>query len=171
MRDESSDDLHDLDGADNDVPDLIWQRAVDTPLAGAGSGTGDVALADVLLVHGTVMNGGLLHAATESFSPEELDAAEAGFRWLGLGGAAEALAETRRAAREVGDDLAAAEELEGRADAAYDAAVPDHDATLEQAMRARYAASPGSFAPVDDVHDPAAPDRPGRLRDLFRRRR
>ncbi|MCR6031335.1 hypothetical protein GGQ22_07735 [Nocardioides sp. zg-579] len=163
MRQEDHPDHHGPhDGPENDVPDLIWQRAVDAWVSGPGSGPGDVALADVLSVHGPVMNGGLLHAVTDACSAEEVDAAERGFRWLGLDGAAEALAETRRAARAAGADPAA---LEVQADAAYHRAVPD-DAALEQALRARYAASPESFAPVDEE----APGRSRRLRRLFRRR-
>ncbi|MGY1713135.1 hypothetical protein ACI78R_01635 [Geodermatophilus sp. SYSU D01106] len=132
-----------------DPADLVWDRACDpdtpAPLPG------DAALAAVLLCHGMAMNGGLLHAV-EGLEPGQRAAAVAGFRLLGLEAAADAVEDVARQAavlRE--DDLDAAERLEVEAGRRYDAALPEWDATIEQAFRAHLAAHPEAYAPVGDA--------------------
>lgn len=129
-----------------DVADEIWNRAA---MNGGGSEPlpGDAALAWVLGVHNLAMSGGLLDAVERSPSPD-LDAAEAGFRWLRLEAAADVIAMVRREI-DTGalDDDDRAEALEGRADDEYAQFVPA-DQTLVEAFRVRYSEDPSAFAPV-----------------------
>lgn len=91
------------------------------------------------------MSGGLLDAVERS-APNELDAAEAGYRWLGLERAAAVVAMVRREIDSGAlEDDDRAEALEVRADDAYGQAVPA-DQALVDAFRVRLEANPGAFA-------------------------
>jgi hypothetical protein len=118
-------------------------------MAGGGHALrqGDAALASVLGVHNMAMSGGLLDAVERSTSAD-LEAAEAGFRWLRLEAAADVVARVRLAI-EAGalDDDDRAEALEGRADDEYPLVVPT-DQTLVDAFQVRFADEPSAFAPV-----------------------
>jgi hypothetical protein len=130
-----------------DAADDVWNRAA---MAGGGPDphSGDAALASVLGVHNMAMSGGLLNAV-EQATPDQLDAAEAGFRWLRLDAAAGVVAMVRREveAGALDDDDDRAEALEGRADDAYGRVVPT-DQTLVDAFRSRFAEEPQAFAPA-----------------------
>jgi hypothetical protein len=93
------------------------------------------------------MSGGLLNAV-EQAAPDELEAAEAGFRWLRLEAAADVVAMVRREI-ETGalDDDDRADALEGRADDEY-VRVVSTDQALVDAFRTRLAKNPAAFAPV-----------------------
>ncbi|MFH5821119.1 hypothetical protein [Georgenia sp. AZ-5] len=126
-----------------DITTEIWNRAAGFEDMD-GFRDGDRALHDALLLHGTAMNGGLLHAL-ESLEADELTAAVAGFRWLGLAGTAEQI--EAFAADAVDADAAETEALEERGNELYYGAVPDDD-VLEAAFRARHAELPEAFAPL-----------------------
>lgn len=120
--------------------DQIWNRAVD----GEGEGDGDLALAAALVLHGMVMNGGLLDAL-ESIDPEELAEAKEGFRWLGLDGVADLVIRVEAEATDLeGGDAEALEDLELSADDDYYALVPD-DETLQDVLAKRYKEEPEAF--------------------------
>ena len=60
--------------------DEVWNRAT-MAAGGLDPGDGDIAIASVLALHSLAMNGGLLDAV-ERLTPEQLAAANAGFRAL-----------------------------------------------------------------------------------------
>ena len=129
-------------------PDEVWNRACDP--SAASTHPGDAALAAVLLCHGMAANGGLLHAV-EGLEPGQRAAAVDGFRSLGLDAAADAVEDVARQAADLReDDLDGAERLEQEADRRYAAALPDHDGTIDRALRAHLAAHPEAYAPVGD---------------------
>jgi hypothetical protein len=113
--------------------DQIWNRAC---LEGGGSepAAGDTALASVLLAHGLVMNGGVVHAL-ECLSHAQLVAAIAGFKYFGLTTAAHVF--------EQAPDASAEERL----NRLYWQAVPN-DGALAHAFRIKLVASPEAFAPT-----------------------
>ena len=119
-----------------DTADEVWNRAA---MAGGGPQPhpGDAALASVLMVHNMAMSGGLLDAVERS-TPADLEASEAGFRWLRLEAAGDVLAMVRREI-EAGalDDDNRAEALEGHADDEYGLVVPT-DQSLVDAFRVRF---------------------------------
>jgi hypothetical protein len=125
-----------------DDADLIWNRAT---LGGGGAGAhaGDVALTSVFTVHNLAMSGGLLDAV-ERLTSAQVDAAEAGYRWLGLNEAADVVASVRRAIESGVLDL---DELEIQVDADYYRVIPAED-VLERAFRRRLAEEPGAFSPL-----------------------
>lgn len=123
--------------------DQIWNRAVN----GEGGSDGDHALSAVLVLHGMVMNGGLLDAL-ESIDPEELEDAKEGFRWLGLDPVADLLIKVKAEAAEFeGADPEALEDLELSADDDYYALLPD-DETLHEVLAKRYKEEPDAFDAV-----------------------
>lgn len=129
-----------------DVADTIWNRAA-LEAGGANPGEGDRALAAALLLHSSAMSGGVLDAV-ENMTDEELDAAEAGYRWLHVPAASEAIASVRRAIADGAlDDPERASALEMSADDSYDEAIED-DAALDNAFRARLGTDPDAFAAV-----------------------
>lgn len=127
---------------------LIWDRALGFGDGGAvGTGPGDTALESVMLAHGMVMNGGVLHA-TEALEPDQFESAVAGFRRLG----AETLArlfESVRAQLDDGvlEDLERAEALETESNQVYNEVIPD-DAALEQLVRDDVDRNPGDYDPI-----------------------
>lgn len=124
--------------------DDVWNRAA-MERGGPEPREGDIAVSALLVVHSQAMSGGLLSAVEEA-EPDELDAAEAGYRWLGLDAAAEVVAMVREEV-EAGalDDDDRADQLEVEADEAYDRVVPT-DQTLVDAFETRFAEAPEAFA-------------------------
>ena len=123
---------------DEEVGIEIWNRAA----MGGGGGCpreGDIALRDLLLAHGYVMNGGVIHAA-QALSSEELRAACAGYRYLGFAPAAELLESVL---------------LHGRRDErALDEAYGEHipsDSTLDVAFNEHRRRYPDSYAPAKGI--------------------
>ena|SRR5690348_16825485 len=113
--------------------DQIWNRAC---LEGGGTepAVGDAALASVLLAHGLVMNGGVVHAL-ECLSSAQVAAAIAGFKYFGLTTAAYVF--------EQPPDASAEQHLNHM----YWQAVPN-DEVLAHAFRIKLVASPEAFAPT-----------------------
>lgn len=134
------------DDRDMEPSDEVWNRAT-MAAGGLDPGDGDIAIASVLALHSLAMNGGLLDAV-ERLSPEQLAAADAGFRWLRLEAAAGVVAMVRQEI-EAGalDDERRADELETRADDDYALVIPT-DQTIVDAFEVRFAEVPTAFAPI-----------------------
>ncbi len=129
-----------------DLADTIWNRAA-LESGGPAPGAGDQALAAALRLHSSAMSGGVLDAV-EHMTDEELDAAEAGYRWLHVPAASEAIAAVRRAIADGAlDDPDRASALELSSENNYDAAIED-DAALDNAFRARLGTDPDAFTSV-----------------------
>jgi hypothetical protein len=129
-----------------DLADTIWNRAA-LESGGSTPGEGDRALAAALLLHSSAMSGGVLEAV-QNLTDEELDAAEAGYRWLHVPAASEAIAQVRRAIADGAlDDPDRASALDLSSDDHYDEAIED-DAALDNAFRARLATDPDAFSSV-----------------------
>lgn len=120
-------------------PDSIWNRAA----AGPGGEDGDDALAALLVLHGMVMNGGLVNAL-DVIDEEQLHAAIEGYRFLGLDDAADLIVETQAAL----DNDADPEVLEATKDGEFYDLVPDDD-TVYDAFLAKFEEEPTAFASVD----------------------
>ena len=107
-----------------------------------------MALAALLSVHSLAMNGSLLHSV-ENHSQEELEQAVAGYRYFGLGDAAEVVESVARraAAIDLDVDSDTAERLEAEADDRYAAAIPD-DSTLAEQFERLFRQRPEAFAPL-----------------------
>lgn len=130
----------------DDLADTIWNRAA-LESGGSTPGEGDKALAAALRLHSSAMADGVLDAV-QSMTDEELDAAEAGYRWLHVPAASEAIAAVRRAIAEGAlDDPQSASALDLSSDDHYDEAIED-DAALDNAFRARLSTDPDAFAAV-----------------------
>ncbi len=121
--------------------DLVWNRAAMED-GGATPASGDIALASLLCAHGLAMNGGVLHAV-ELLTPEELSAAQDGYRFYGFGEVANLLA-SAKILFDADDNL---ERHESRLDSEYQAYVPD-DSSLGQRFEERFAANPSDFSPL-----------------------
>lgn len=119
--------------------DIIWNRACLQDVAGLE--VGDRALAAMILAHGLVMNGGVLHAV-EALDADQLAAAKEGFRYFGLARVEAFLAEATSAAQAGGDRAG----LEARLDKRYAALVPD-DSFLIERFEAVLWRLPSAFAP------------------------
>jgi hypothetical protein len=129
-----------------DVADDIWNRAA-LEAGGTAPAAGDVALSAALRLHSSAMSDGVLDAV-ENMTDEELDAAEAGYRWLHVPAASEAIAEVRRAIADGAlEDPERASALEMAADDHYEEAI-ENDAALDNAFRARLRTNPESFSAV-----------------------
>lgn len=129
-----------------DQADTIWNRAA-LESGGPTPGVGDEALAAALRLHSSAMSGGVLDAI-EHMTGEELDAAEAGYRWLHVPAASEVIAAVRREiAAGALDDHDRASALELSSEDQYNAAIED-DAALDSAFRARLGTDPDAFAAV-----------------------
>lgn len=116
--------------------DLIWNRAA-LESGGNAARAGDRALADLLLAHGMVMNGGI-EQAIEALSSKEFSAALRGFRFFGFDEISLLLENALKASPR---DL----EL---ANLTYARVIP-HDQVLVKRFEARHRASPEAFAPVE----------------------
>ena len=126
--------------------DLIWNRAA-TQRGGAAPAKGDRHLSAALAFHGLAMSGGVLDAVGRQ-SPEQLDDAESGLRWLGFPAAAAVVAKVRRKVADGAlDDPERADRLERRANRNYAEAVED-DSALHSAFRSRLRTDPDAFAKV-----------------------
>jgi hypothetical protein len=121
--------------------DLIWNRAA-LENGGKTPACGDVALASLLVAHGYVMNGGVLHAA-ECLDVEQLADAQYGYRFFGLAPVAEMLS----SARQLVDSGRETEEDEFNLDADYVSQIPD-DSALAQRFELHLRAHPHDFAPL-----------------------
>lgn len=129
-----------------DLADAIWNRAA-LESGGSTPGAGDTALAAALRLHSSAMSGGVLDAV-DNMTDEELDAAEAGYRWLHVPAASEAIAAVRREiAAGALDDPDRASALELSSDDHYDEAI-ENDGALDNAFRARLATDPDAFAAI-----------------------
>ena len=115
--------------------DLIWNRAA-LESGGEAARAGDRALADLLLAHGMVMNGGVGHAV-EVLSLEEFLAALSGFRFFGFDEVALLLEGALRAS----------EQDHELADQSYERLIPD-DQVLVKRFESYYRHSPEAFAPI-----------------------
>ena len=104
---------------------------------GNAARAGDRALADLLLAHGMVMNGGVVHAI-EALSLEEYSAALSGFRFFGFDEVALLLEGALRAS----------EEDQDRADRSYGRLIPWDEVLIER-FEAYYRFSPEAFAPIE----------------------
>jgi hypothetical protein len=116
--------------------DQIWNRAA-MESGGAAALDGDRALADLLLAHGMIMNGGVGHAL-EVLSSDEFAAALDGYRFFGLNAVASLLEYTANAA----------EDEVNQADACYGELIPS-DQTIVDCFEAFYHSSPKAFASID----------------------
>ena len=128
-----------------DASDAIWNRAA-IESGGPSPRSGDEALASLLRAHSLAMSGGLLDAV-ERMSPDELDAAQNGYRAFDLPEVAAVIAHVRT---ELGrDDLSDAEldALAGEADARY-ADVVATDAIIVDRFERRLTLAPDDFAPA-----------------------
>jgi hypothetical protein len=125
----------------------IWNRAA-LHDGGPEPAEGDRALAAALHLHAAAMSGGVLDAV-ETMSAEELDAAEAGFRWLHVPTVAELLSRVRRqVAQGALEDKETAARLEFSAEDEYHEAI-ENDAALEAAFKARLRTNPDAFSAVE----------------------
>jgi hypothetical protein len=118
--------------------DKIWNRAVQ----GTGGEHGDDALAALLVLHGTVMNGGLVNAL-ETLDEEQVAAAVEGYRYFGFDEAADLIVETRI---EIDNDADPGELEETRDGEFFD--LVDDDETVYEAFTRKLADDPAGFAPV-----------------------
>lgn len=120
--------------------DLIWNRAC----MGGGSNlrAGDQALAALLLAHGHVMNGGLLHAM-DCMSETELSDACTGYRFFGFDSVADLMARTRRI-HEADEDT---DDIELELNQKYETMIPN-DSTIEARFLAHLARKPVDFSPL-----------------------
>lgn len=105
---------------------------------------GDIALADVLLLHGYAMGGGLLDAV-ESLTGDQVDAAIRGFMVLGMPDLAALVRDVRERATSSDPDVLEALELE--ASSWYAALVPS-DSVLDRAFQPVLDDRPELFAAV-----------------------
>lgn len=131
---------------DMSTEDQIWNRAA-MERGGPSAKAGDHALAAVLQVHALAMTGGLLDAV-ERLDSAALDSAESGYRWLGLGDAAQVVARVRT---EISDGALEADDraeaLEAEADDMYAEVIPA-DQTIADAFESKLRSEPAAFAAV-----------------------
>jgi hypothetical protein len=134
--------------------DAIWNRACD--LDATASSPGDRALAALLILHGLVMNGGVLHAV-ECLGTQELADAMAGYRFFGFDGVAIVLTDAK-AFTEVHDVYNLQDDFSLDDFASADADFDKRYVTLirdDSALFARFAAyllrNPSDFAPLQEV--------------------
>jgi len=141
----------------------IWNRAPMDP--GANPGTGDRALGAMLIVHGWIMNSGVLDAV-EHLDDSQLAAAKSGYQLFGLDPIADLLSRAKAALdkgvadpvelerHSVGDievvvllEDDALEELEPQLDSEYARWIPD-DSVLFERFERHLLANPRDFAAV-----------------------
>lgn len=122
------------------VADQVWNRACQL-VGRPGPKSGDTELSAMLLAHGLVMNGGVLHCV-ETLSTEELDSALHGFRYFELNAGAGVLENGRSVPPE------AAEEAEAKLDAAYAEAVPT-DSLLVARFEAHLRTHPEAYGALE----------------------
>ena len=117
----------------------IWDRAC-SPEARDLRFPGDRALADMLLLHGLIMNGGVAHGF-DALDDDEIDAALRGFDYFGLGNVADLL-------RRLREELRSAPPLDDTfATTARYLALVDDDQRLIDAFDATLSERPDDFEP------------------------
>lgn len=116
--------------------DRIWNRAAE----GKGGELGDDALAALLLLHNTIMNGGLVNAL-DTVDEEQIASAIEGYRFFKLDDAADLIVTVLT---ELENDVDP-EELEDTYDGDFYDLVPD-DETVYEAFEAKLADEPTAFA-------------------------
>jgi hypothetical protein len=125
--------------------DHIWNRACLDDVSALRAG--DRALAAMILFHGLVMNGGVLHAL-ECMEPEpqKFEAAMSGYRLFGFDHVADFLTVARSIAvvTLTDDDF---DSLEAKLYGRYRGQVPD-DSTLAERFEAYHREHPHEFAPL-----------------------
>lgn len=125
--------------------DRVWNRAA-TRAGGTTPREGDRALADLLLAHGYVTNGGVLHAIW-GLGRDELQRAKSAYEYFGLPEVSRLLA---RAEEQVGSlSEAALDQLEVDLNRSYGALVPDDEA-LTTRFEADFERHRDSYAPLSD---------------------
>lgn len=122
------------------LSEKIWNRALGP--AGAAEREGDKALRALLRFHGEAMSAGVLHALSYS-SPEQLAAAQYGYRFYGF----DAVAELIGTPIDEDADPDQLDERESELDDAYGAAIP-LDGTIAHAVEAHLKACPEMYAPL-----------------------
>lgn len=133
------------------IRERIWNRACEASETDAELRAGDRALAAVLLAHGMVMNGGVLHAL-QGMSPSERREAAAGYRFLALPTLAE-LFEMQVPEDDLDEDEdhdgaeSELDRLETMLNQKYWATAAD-DRALWSAFEKKLAHEPGLFAPL-----------------------
>jgi|SRR5580658_8291631 hypothetical protein len=120
----------------------VWNRAC-SERGGPTPREGDIALASLLLAHGLVMNGGVLHAVG-CLGDDQVSAACRGYSYFGFTSVV-AVLEQARIAVATGSESG---ELEVRLDKTY-AQVIDSDQVLTTAFERHFAANPSLYAPHD----------------------
>ena len=118
------------------LAEQVWNRAA-TDFGGSAAREGDRALADLLIAHGTVMNGGVGHAI-DALSSDALSAAAAGYRFFGFEGVARLLENASTAGADELDQL----------EHTYAELVPSDRALVEH-FEAFYLSSAEAFAPIE----------------------
>jgi hypothetical protein len=125
--------------------DHIWNRACTLDVARLMAG--DRALAALILFHGLIMNGGVLHAleCMES-EPQKFEAAMSGYRVFGFDHVADFLTVARSIAvvTLTDDDF---DSLEAKLYGRYRDQIPD-DSTLAERFEAYHRDHPEQFAPL-----------------------
>jgi hypothetical protein len=124
--------------------DAIWNRAC-LERGGIAPCEGDIALAAALLVHGLVMNGGVLHALG-CLSEGEVLAACAGFRYFGFEAVATLLADARSRLNAGHED----NDRERRLDEGYTTLVPN-DRALFAAFERSLTSNRSKYSRFDDA--------------------
>lgn len=114
----------------------IWNRAA-LEAGGQAPLAGDRALADLLLAHGLVMNGGVEHAV-QALTSAELSAAVRGFRYFGFNEIALLLGEY---------SVDASESQQARTDLEYGKLIDDR--VIAQRFEEYYRRDSDAFAPVN----------------------
>jgi len=123
-----------------EVSSKIWNRTLGE--ASAGEREGDKALRALLLFHNEAMSAGVLHALGY-FSPEQLTAAQDGYRFYGFCAIADLIASPV----DEDEDLDASAQREGEFDNAYHAVIPVDD-TIAKAFEAHCLSHPEMYAPL-----------------------
>jgi hypothetical protein len=105
----------------------------------------DQALSALLLFHGLAMNGGVLHAS-ESLTPEELEAAILGYHFYGFDDVVNLVIESRSAVER--NDQEELEILEIKLDKRYSDFI-DGDSKLVEHFKIYFQNNPAHFAPLE----------------------
>ena len=113
----------------------IWNRAA-LEAGGQAPLEGDRRLADLLLAHGLVMNGGVEHMI-QALTSAELSAAVKGFRYFRFD----------EIARLLEDSVEASENQQEQADIEYGKLIDDR--SIAERFAEYYRRNPEAFAPVD----------------------
>lgn len=125
--------------------DRVWNRAA-TESGGANPREGDRVLADLLLAHGYVMNGGVWHSL-ECLDQEAIERAKRAYEYFGLPEISRLLARAAEPTGSLSDT--AIDQLEAELDASYAALVPT-DESLARRFEDDYRGHPERYAPLED---------------------